>query len=439
MKDHCSDNKSIITVKFSNIVLIVLALALLIRIFLIFNYGNKLSTYSDDRNYVFGAISFIKNNVLVYGIAWPEEHAMIIMPGILFLLRLLFQIFGYDQTGMLLSKCIFAIIGCFGIYGMYLIIEKTINRYVSLITIIILAIWPPLFLCDVLFLTQTPTTVSIIWFVYFVLRYCETKSDRDFILLMITYIMQLMFRNNFALIPIIFIFYFYHKKFPIKILITKGIYAVIILSLVLSPWCVRNYNVVGRFVPTTGGIGDPLLGGTFSGKYFPKSEMQMNDYRTTLYDAKEENSLYNRMEREKNVAIERLTQWWRNDKKSLAKDYLFYKPKQSIVDIYYPITLLDIEKTLLQKIYYALLILALGGAVIGIFRRKTRQIVMIFSLIIIYSIILCGLFLPYPEYNYPILPFLFTLSGYAIYEVYQYYVILKKVFLQAIKKEHEVN
>lgn len=434
MKNDCSKNNSSITVEFSNIVLLVLALALIIRIFLIFNYGNKLSTYSDDRNYVFGAISFIKNNVIVYGIAWPQEHAMIIMPGILFLLKLLFSIFGYDQTGMLLSKCIFAIIGCFGIYGMYLIVEKTINRYVALITIILLAIWPPFFLCDVLFLTQTPTTVSIIWFVYFILRYCETKRDKDFILLMITYVVQLMFRNNYALMPLIFIFYFYHKKFPMKLLIIKGIYAIIILSLVLTPWWVRNYNVVGKFVPTTGGIGDPLLGGTFSGKYFPQSEMQMNDYRINLYDAKEENSLYNRMEREKGVAVERLTQWWRSDKKSLAMDYLFYKPIQSISNIYYPITLFDIEKTILQKIYYVFLILAISGVGIGTYRKQTRHIIITFSFIIIYSMMICGIFLPYPEYNYPILPFLFTLSGYAFYEIYKSYKLLKVYFCKYLKR-----
>lgn len=424
-----------IEITYNQLIILILTLGLALRIFLVLNYGNKLTTNADDRNYIFGAISLLKNNVLVYGIAWPEQHSMIIMPGIIVLLSTLFRIFSYDQGGMIAIRIFFGILGCVSIYGMSLIAKDYFNKKIAIVVSILLALFPPIVLQHVMIFTETPMILAMTFFIYFTLKYCETRSNRHFIYLLVCYMISIMFRNTFALIPLTFLPYFVIKRFPIKELIIKGIYAVLILVLFLTPWWVRNYRITGDFVATTGGLGDPLLGGTLTGIDYPEAEMTLDEYRNYFNNPDEENSLYNRMKREEILGKERMLKWWKEDKKGFCKNILFIKPIMSIRQVDYPITIFDINKKFMNDIYIILLLFAITGALIVLTKKWCRQIGLVFILIIMYSLLLCGIFLPFVHYNAPAIPFIYCLSAVGIYEmIYIVNKIRKAILLKITEK-----
>ncbi|MCI8341774.1 MAG: glycosyltransferase family 39 protein [Firmicutes bacterium] len=407
---YLKEEEKKIVISHKNFILAIIGLAFLIRVLLVFNYGNRLYTFYDDKNYIYGAIMFIKNRGIVT-FPYTEEQMMYAMPGTMMLLGFLFKIFSYTQNGMNICRIIWGGgIGSLTIYGIYKIVSRTMNEKIAVITMINLAIWPPVILNDCLFLSDTPMILCLVWFVYFTLKFCDSKSDRDFIALMAFYLGMIIFRSNFAIIPLAFIFYFWHNKFPIKELFVKGIYAVVIIVMFLTPWWIRNYKVVGEFVPMISS-GDALLGGTMTGKGFPEAEMTLDEYRYAFTDENAVNIVYERMEKEKELGLERLAQWWKDDKAGLIKNYLITKPAMSLGSPYYQMEIFDISSSLMKKIYRFYIFMAAIGVALGLINKKHRQISFLFILFIAYSVLMCGIFLPFPGYNKPIIPFLFVFAS----------------------------
>lgn len=405
-----------------NIIKLIFIIGLSFRLLCLLNYGNALTLNSDDRNYIFGAINFLKHHHLTYGLAWPSEPSMITMPGMILLLSFFFRVFGYTQNALIVVRAILAILGSTSIVAVYKIGKKLFNLPVALIAAIFTAIWPPFIVMDNMFLTESPFMTCMLWFTYFTLKYCHSKKDSDFLLLLMFYFISLMFRNTIILAPVLFIFYFYNRKFPFKLLIKRVLYAILILTIVLTPWWYRNYKVVGKFVPTTGGSGDPLLGGTFIGDY-PDTGISNSESRVQFFIKGERNALYNRMERQKEYAIKRIRLWWNSDKKAFLKSYLIQKPEMSWKTTYYPAEIFDLKSVFLNKLYNYICIIAAFSLIIGF--RKHFQSILLCVLFISYTTIFCIVFLPYPRYIFPFIPFIFLLAAYTISNVYKFYKNIK--------------
>lgn len=157
--------------------------------------------------------------------------------------------------------------------------------------------------------------------------------------------------------------------------------------------------------------GDAILIGSMTGKGAPEAEMTINEYRTVFYHPEEENGLYWRMKRQEALGIERIKQWWKEDKIGFMKAYFIEKPIMSISVPYYPFEIFDISTFIMRRLFLWYLITGIIGSVIGLWKKKYRNGTLLFLLFIGYSMLMCGIFLLFPRYNAPVIPFLFIMSS----------------------------
>ena len=390
----------------------VILLGLAIRTTALLIYGNAFSTSSDDENYIFGTINTMMTGQLTYGFAWPSEPSMIIMPTLQVFLGLIFRIFGYTQSDIVLVRFFINVIGCLGIIGLYKLGERLFNPTVALIATAMWALWPPNILSDNLILTETPFIACILWFSYYVVKYCDTKKDSDFLTIILFWYVGFMTRSVMALIPFMFVLYFLAKKFPIKLLLKRGIFAVVILGFLCFPWWLRNYQITGDFVSSTGSSGTVLLLGTFFGNY-PETEFG-NQHEEALTVPGEINSLYNRMQRQGDYARYRLSYWWQTDRQSLMEAYLIIKPRHIFTAPYYMWEIFEIPRQLVRSAFRAILFLSFLGALVGVAIKQVRASIIVCVMMVGYGLLLAVVFLPYPRYMYPFMPFVFLLAAYAL-------------------------
>jgi len=394
----------------NHIATVVILLGFAFRVLVLHGYGNSLSLASDDEGYIQGAINLLKTGQLTYsfGHPGPMEQTMLIMPGIQLLLALLFKIYGYTQSAILWTRFVFILIGCFGMVGLYKVGKKLFGATTALIATAMWALWPPAVLADNLILTETPFITLMLWFIWYAIKYCDTKSDADLLMILLFWYAGFMFRSTIALMPILFTGYYFAKRFPIKKLIVRGGASVAILLALLMPWWVRNYLITGDFVAATSSSGVVLLAGTFHGDDYPVIELASFSWAPFLIVG-EENAQHHQMRRMGEYARRRIQYWWQTDRQSFLETYLIKKPRDTLKNVWWSLQLLEIHASTFNNIQVRLLWLALASVVLMCFIKQKRQSALLCLLFVLYGLLLCIIFLPLSRYFHPFVPFVFLL------------------------------
>lgn len=383
----------------ANLIIIIFIIALGFRLFTLFNYGNDLKVLMDDRHYVYGAIQFLKNGHIVGNMV--SEPTIISMPGTFMWLAALMKIFGYTQTGLILIRACFCIMDCITLIGIYKFVKKILSEKVALIAAIFYAVGIPFVCVSNLFMSEPITVFGIVWFLYYAVIYCETRKDKYFLLLFLFYFIALLQRTTVAFIPVVVLVYYIKKGFPIKLILTRCLYAGILVSVLLSPWWYRNYLATGEFIPTTVG-GDAFLGGTY---YFDSLEMEdeltFDEARIAFTNPSDINPTYMRMQREEEYAKERIGAMWQQNKIELLKTYLIEKPYYSWYGTTRYGLIYDISSATLDQVHRICLCLAGFGVLIGLYKKELRLGTIICMSVMIYYTIFTAIFLPFAGYNFP--------------------------------------
>lgn len=402
------ENKAIISI---------LIIAFLLRLFTLINYQNELTLHSDDSNYIISGIEFLKSGQIVYGS--NNEPTVFIMPGMALLLGGIFSITGYTDFGLIVARIPFILIGTLSVYGLYLIGKRTFNKQIGYIAALILSFSLPHLTLDNMFMTESPFTCILIFLIYYLFVYCESKKDAHFLILLSLYLIGLMFKPTISVVPILFLPYYVYNKFPIKLLLARSLYALVIIVVFMSPWWVRNYQAIGEFIPFTGNQGDTKLLGTYQGINFPiqPSMEEVNKY----LDEKSRNGEYKHryfpFKEKGEIANLRIKQWIKYDPKSFIYTYAVYKPLKIISSPYYPKKLFDINGNLVKWMHSLIVIIAAVGIVIWLFniRKKLYKITILILLFhVIYFVYLNSYYLAIPRYNTYLMPLIFIIAAYAI-------------------------
>lgn len=398
-------------------ILIILLLALCFRILTLANYQNELTLYSDDMRYVITGVDFIKSGHITYG--GNTEPTVFMMPGMAILLGIIFKITGYTSTGLIFARIPFIICGLLSILGVYLLSKRLFNKTIGIIAAFLLALSFPHIVIDNMFLTESPFTTILIFFVYWTIKYCDTKHNKDFIILLSLYLLGLIFKPTIAALPVMFLPYFLVKKFPLKLIFKRSIYAAVIIILFMLPWWVRNYQAVGEFLPFTGNQGDTKLLGTFQGFGYPEEDINtIND----MLNEKDRNGDYKlryfKYKEKGEIANQRIDQWIKEEPYKFAFSYLIYKPYKLISDPYYPNKIFDIKGDIIKFFHKLLECLAALGILYCLFRYKKNEYktgIMLLVLLLLYFVYINSYYLALARYALYFLPFIFILSSYGIY------------------------
>ncbi|MCE5169388.1 glycosyltransferase family 39 protein [Paenibacillus profundus] len=405
---YMSKNKSI---------LLILTVGFLIRLFVLINYQNNMTLFSDDSRYVISGIEFLKTGRIMYD--GNTESTVFMMPGLAFLLSLIFSITGYTELGLLMARLPFIFIGLLSIFGLYLICNRIFNKHTGYIAAFLLALSFPHVSLDNMFLTESPFICITIYFVYYSIRFCDSKKNNDFLILLSLYLIGIIFKPTIGLLPIAFIPYYLHKKLPIKLIVSRGLFAVVIVVLFMTPWWVRNYQIVGEFLPFTGNQGDTKLLGTYQGIGYP-NEPKMDDiakYLNNKSSMGEYKHRYFQFKEKGEIADARIKEWFNNNPKGFFYSYLIYKPIKILSEPFYDIKIFDINRSIVKGMQLLLVLFSAIGVSVGLYKfRKNSMFFSIFLilLIVIYFVYLNSFYLAHPRYSAYIMPFIFIIAAYII-------------------------
>lgn len=255
--------------KIDYILLIILVLGLGLRLEVMISEGSSLFLYSDDLGYIESSINFNKSGYLTY--ADRLNQTLFIMPGMIILMSPIFKIFGHGELGLTILKLLFILISILTIYGVNTCSNKIFkNKLAGYMSSFFIATHISHIYLSNLFLTENIALFLIVFLTNKMLDFCDNRTNKNFIELIIWYLLCIMIKPTFGIYPIAFLPLMLYKKIPIKELILRGLYAGLILIMVLTPWTIRNYIITtGDIVPLTGNQGDAKLLGTFYGKGIP--------------------------------------------------------------------------------------------------------------------------------------------------------------------------
>ncbi|WP_018753876.1 ArnT family glycosyltransferase [Paenibacillus sanguinis] len=398
-------------------IIIILLLALCIRLLTLANYQNELTLFSDDMRYVITGVDFIKSGHITYG--GNTEPTVFMMPGMAFLLGIIFKITGYTSTGLIFARVPFLIFGLLSILGVYLLSKRLFNKTIGIIAAFLLALSFPHIVIDNMFLTESPFTCVLIYFVCWTIRYCDTKKNTDFIILLSLYLIGLIFKPTIAALPIVFLPYFMVKKFPLKLIINRAVYAIIIILLFMMPWWIRNYQAVGEFLPFTGNQGDTKLLGTFQGFGYPNEDLNKINDMLNQKDREGEYKLrYFKYKEKGEIANQRISKWIKEEPYKFAYTFLIYKPYKIISDPYYSSMIFDIKGSVIKFFHRILEYFSGIGVIYWLFRYKKNAFktgILLILLLLLYFIYVNSYYLALARYALYFLPFIFILSSYGVY------------------------
>ena len=359
-------------------ILAVLIISLILHILALKELGFNYSLNSDDADYIKSGIVFLQTDK----ITMHDVLSAQIMPGITFLIAIMALIFGVGSKLIISLKILWLVMGLLTIYIVYKTIKLYSNQYIAAISCLFFLaadyIW-----MDNLILTETPYILLFSLLIYHTLKLSMKANKKDFILIVIYYILAVFIRPTIGIFPIFLFVFLILKKYNFKLLIRQCIIAGIILLLCLIPWTYRNYKIFNHFIPLTYGTGNPLLLGTYQGSGYPTDEeldyvknvdekmpAEMKYYLQNP-NKKDYMTKYYSLEYDGLKAKYRMHEWWNKDKVSMLKSYLIYKPLQNFDNYFYWDTIMGISGNQLNVVRKVEIILFVISSIL-IFINKKR-------------------------------------------------------------------
>ena len=359
-------------------ILVVLIISLILHILALKELGFNYSLNSDDADYIKSGIVFLQTGK----ITMHDVLSAQIMPGMTFLIAFMALIFGVGSKLIISLKILWLVMGLLTIYIVYKTIKLYSNQYIAAISCLFFLaadyIW-----MDNLILTETPYILLFSLLIYHTLKLSMKANKKDFILIVIYYILAVFIRPTIGIFPIFLFVFLILKKYNFKLLIRQCIIAGIILLLCLIPWTYRNYKIFNHFIPLTYGTGNPLLLGTYQGSGYPTDEeldyvknvdekmpAEMKYYLQNP-NKKDYMTKYYSLEYDGLKAKYRMHEWWNKDKVSMLKSYLIYKPLQNFDNYFYWDTIMGISGNQLNVVRKVEIILFVISSIL-IFINKKR-------------------------------------------------------------------
>lgn len=369
------------TIKDTWPIYIVLLISLILHILAFVELGYDYTLNSDDASYIKSGITFLETGkITMHGVISAQ-----IMPGMTFLIAFLALIFGTGAKLIFSLKIFWILMGLITIYIVYKTIRLYTNKYISAIPcLFFLAIdyaW-----MDNIILTETPYILLFALLIYHSLKISKTQSKKDYICIIVYYLLAVFIRPNIGVFPICLFIFLILKKYNFKLLLKQCLIAGIILIALLLPWTYRNYKVFDKFIPLTYGMGNPLLLGTYQGVGYPLDEEL--DYKVNVDDKMPEEmkyyldnpeekdymTKYYSLEYDGMIAKYRMSEWWKRDKKSMLISYLYFKPYENIYSCFYWDKVLGIEmETIALTRRIDLILFGFSSLVILIDKKKFKE------------------------------------------------------------------
>ena len=195
---------------------ILLGIYLIINILTFFHLGYNYSINSDDLSYINSGITFFETGTItMHGVTSAQ-----IMPGLTFIIAFFCLFFGTGSALLVALKLFYMLMAILTMIVLYKIARIFADKYIS--SFICLFLFAPDYLwMSNLILTETPFMLLLLLLIYHSIMFIKENKNRDYILIIIYYIICLFIRPTIALLPVALIICLVIKKYDFKQLMKK--------------------------------------------------------------------------------------------------------------------------------------------------------------------------------------------------------------------------
>ena len=412
--------KLLMNIRKNRKILIFLAIIFAARIISVMALDADYNLDNDDMSYIESGIRFAETGTITMHSEYPSAQ---IMPGMTWLIALLYKIFGGGRTLWLALKFLWAVMGTLTSLYIWRCVRMYAPDWCAYCAMLPMLRADMLWM-DNLILTETPFLLAFTAMIYYSLKMAENRDFKTFWKCLIAYMCGLMLKANIAPFPLFVLLYLILKKYDLKLLGKQCLVLAAVVLCFVIPWSVRNYIQFKAFIPLTYGAGNPALLGTYQGEGYPSDEEL--DYETNVskvvrekyayyYDddgnVKPQYARYVSLQADGIKARYRQAEWFKADWQSMASSYLIEKPNKSVTTVFYWDTLLGISKDKvadLSRIDLYLCIFAIAASFA--LKKWRKEVLFIGGLYFANTYIYCFTFM-FDRYNASIITPRFILAG----------------------------
>lgn len=432
--------------------LIIVWLLFFERLWMLSRLGAAYSLKSDD-------ISYMKAGITMYRTATLTMHGVIsaqIMPGLPALIALFAKIFGTGRGLWLALKLAWCFMGTLAAWFTYLTIREKAPTYAAVLPTL-MYFTPDFAWQDNLILTETPYLFLVTLYLYGVIRMGNRKDWAGFILMATSAYLAFLLKAQAICLFFLPLPYLWIKKYPSTRLYGQAFMIFLALLAFMLPWSVRNYKQFRAFIPTTYGIGNPLLLGTYQGEGYPTDEevdrapfdKKVQEEHAFLKDKdgkfSAKHQRYLELLTDEKLARGRMVYWWKHDRDSMLKSYLWLKPKSMFYETFYWDEVIPKTKYPIIHLRQIDFTLAMAAAVVVLLAKKT--VAETYFMLFAYwsQVYMYAYAYVFDRYAQTLLPYRYVAIGFLIpaavdiFRRLQRYIRGKRAYLEGLKKQKMDN
>lgn len=376
--------------------LLIIAVALTLRLFVLFTEGNRMFLGTDDDNYRESAEMLLQSGSFTYG-GW-KEPTVFIMPGYPLLLAGIFWLAG--STSWLAARLFQVVLSLAALWFTVKLSTHLGGRRTGIAAGILAAVYPPNLTAPNFLLTETVFASLLLLSLLAFIKARDSDilgwyAVTGLVLALATY-----FRPTSGLLPVVFGVYLILRGHPWKQTMVNVVVMGAVVGLCLSPWIIRNYVIYREFIPFTVSGGNPFLRGTY-----------LNDKINERFPwVQGDRILSDKAQME--YGKERFIAGFRNDFWSYLRWYTVGKLAVFWGGPYYYKELTYLPAKWVELFHRLILILGVGGIIAGLLRERSRGLTWLFILVSGYFTVLHLLYLPGPRYSHPVMQLLIVQAAY---------------------------
>lgn len=373
----------------------ILAVALVLRLFVLFTEGNRIFLGTDDENYRDSAVFLLNKGFLTYA-GW-KEPTVFIMPGYPVLLAAIFAATG--SVSWLAVRLFQVVVSVMATWFTIRLGTRFGSRSVGYAAGAVSAVYPPNLTTPCFLMTEAVFSCLLLLAIYCFMR-SEEENGR-FGWLPVTGLVigiSTYFRPTSGLLPAVFGVYLLLRGHPWKKTVVNSLLIGLVALICLSPWITRNYLIYGEFIPFTVSGGNPFLRGTYIDDKITERFPWIEGERILSDKAQME---YGKV---------RFMEGFRSDFQAYLYWYTVGKFTNYWWGAYYyrPLTYLPVRWV--NLFHRVILLTGAAGMVWGMMRRQ--PVALLCFLVCGYFSALHLLYLTGPRYSYPLIQFVIIMAAY---------------------------
>lgn len=351
---------------------------------------------SDDKFYI-----GIAHNLYFgghYGETWNAPTQQYALPGLPYTLFAFMKVFGpgFPGLGLLAFKFFQALLQCVVVILVADIARRVMDTWASAIVVAMSVLYMPDYWTTGLIMTEVPFKFLTVLFLYVAFLAVERRSWVLFACTGLILGAACLFRPILAVFPLCMAALFWYRGIPRSVLVKGFLAGCACFVIVMTPWWIRNYRLLDRFVMFMPATALAIHAGSSLGQ----NTAVKNDPKAPKESAYKDLNSFEAAVR--TYSRQRILREFAEKPGSQLYWYLFEKPHTLWARPYYWYPLFGVDQKPIQALHWMYLGWSVVGALI-VLRNRWKAGWLLVAFLAYYTAIYTP-FITFDRYNYPAMP-----------------------------------